>query len=726
MIIADPPKNCLRRAETVPLTRLKSGETAMVSKFATEDPKKISSLSALGIVAGAEIKLESVAPFNGPLMLRVGHALYAIEAALSRQILVKREVEATVALIGNPNCGKSTMFQALTGLDIETANYAGTTIEVHRAITEHHGNHLELIDLPGIYSIGGANEDEKVTRKALIDANPDATIVALDSLNLARNLFLLLQVIELGYPVAVALNFADLAKRLHLHTDEKNLSEILGVPVVSTIATTGKGLDELMHSLECRQRGVSPRYSATIEALFAEVGSLLQDTDLPPRAAAITVLECEGVLEIDPDVAKKIEEIGQAFLEKHGERPEHRIARERHGLAGILASQVQTNHSPSDSFATRFWHWSITPGLGLFILGGIVVAMMAFLFLVSGFLNEGVNILWASLVSPAVKALAFGLLGKGIASKILLWGFDSGLLAVISVGVAYILPFFFLLGLLEDSGYYGSIVFLTDRLMHRFGLHGRSVISLVSALGCNVPAIMSTRILPHRRERFIAATLATMVPCAPRIAVITGGVALAVGPLAGFGVLIVVLATVISAGLLLNRLMPGESHGFVMEMFPLRRPNLRPTLRKTWKNFKDFLFVGLPFVVLGCLLLGGLYETGKIWILAAPLRPLMEGFLGIPVIAGLTLVFAFLRKELALQLLLTFAIAGGHPGNNILSIMTPKQLIVFALVNTLYIPCIASVGGLIKVLGWKETLGIALITLMTALLVGGAANLVLH
>jgi ferrous iron transport protein B len=356
---------------------------------------------------------------------------------------------------------------------------------------------------------------------------------------------------------------------------------------------------------------------------------------------------------------------------------------------------------------------------------GIAGAMMGILFSVSGVLNSFISDSWMRWASPTITHWITSLLGPGILTKSILWALDSGLLAVLSTGIAYILPFFLFLGLLEDSGYYGSIVFLADRWMHRFGLHGRSMISLLAATGCNVPAILQCRIIPHRRERFIAATLSTMVPCTPRIAVIVGGVAAAVGWGAGIAVLITVLLTIIVVGWALNRLMPGESHGVVMETFPLRAPNLIPTLRKTWFNFREFLVLGIPFVVTGCLILGYLYESGHIWAVGQPLRPIMEGWLGIPTIAGITLIFAFLRKELALQLLLTFAIASGHSGHSILAVMTPKQLIIFALVNTLYIPCIASFGALIKIMGTKSTLLISLVTLLTALSIGGIANLVL-
>lgn len=704
---------------TTLLSQMKPGERCHVLQV---DPTIIQSLGNLGIVQDALIKIESVAPFHGPMMIKVGNSQYSLDASMAEKVTVKREIEATIALLGNPNSGKSTIFQALTGLDIETANYAGTTVEVDRAITEHHGRHLALLDLPGTYSLGGESPEEVAVLEALQTQTPDALIVVLDSLNLARNLFLLLQIIEWGFPLSVALNFADLARRRHFSIDEAKLSEILGIPVIKTTATTGKGLDELMHTLDCPGHGLSPQYSNELEEWLQEVskGGISREA----------IMKALDGIPNNPEVAQKVATEGDRFFSRYGERPEHRLLRERHGLAGMIASQVQgaqrsTAPLAKPSLRSVIWHWSIHPIIGTILLIGIAAGLMGILFSASGIINNLITVGWERWASPFIGQAVKGLFGQGLLTKSLLWALDSGLLAVLSTGIAYILPFFFLLGLLEDSGYYGSIVFLADRWMHRFGLHGRSMISLLAATGCNVPAILQCRVLPHKRERFIAATLATMVPCTPRIAVIVGGVAASVGWGAGIAVLIAVGLTIVFVGLALNRIMPGESHGVVLETFPLRAPNLLPTLRKTWVNFREFLVLGIPFVVAGCLLLGFLYESGYIWGVEQPLKPLMEGLLGIPTIAGITLIFAFLRKELALQLLLTFAIASGHTGNGILSIMTPKQLIIFALVNTLYIPCIASFGALVKVMGWKSTMAISGITLATALAIGSVANLVL-
>jgi ferrous iron transport protein B len=249
----------------------------------------------------------------------------------------------------------------------------------------------------------------------------------------------------------------------------------------------------------------------------------------------------------------------------------------------------------------------------------------------------------------------------------------------------------------------------------------------VAAAGCNVPAIMGTRILGNMRERIIASTLVALTPCSARTAVILGAVSLTAGWQAALGVYAVTFAVMLLTGIGLHRLLPGEGTGLVMEMFPFRRPGLRSMLKKTWVRFHHFAVVATPIIVGGSIVLGGLYETGLLWPLAAPLRPIMEGWLGIPAVAGLTLIVAVLRKELALQLLVTLAmIQYGPQASNLLAFMRPDQIVVYALVNTIYVPCIATVAILGRELGWRRALLISGFTIALALLVGGAARPIAH
>jgi len=259
--------------------------------------------------------------------------------------------------------------------------------------------------------------------------------------------------------------------------------------------------------------------------------------------------------------------------------------------------------------------------------------------------------------------------------------------------------------------------------MHLFGLHGRAVIPLMAAAGCNVPAIMGTRVLSTKRERTIACTLVVLVPCSARTAVILGSVSLFVGwqwALFVFGVLGLVGLV---AGVLLNRILPGEPEGLVMEMFPFRRPSLRLVAVKTWKRFGTFLWAAAPIMLIGSFALGALYETGLIWHLEWPLHPVVVGWLGLPAVAGLTLLLGVLRKELALQMLVVFAVARyGSRAYNLRTFMTPHQIVVYALVASILVPCVATIAMLGHELGWRRAATISAGTVATALVIGGAIS----
>jgi ferrous iron transport protein B len=349
--------------------------------------------------------------------------------------------------------------------------------------------------------------------------------------------------------------------------------------------------------------------------------------------------------------------------------------------------------------------------------------VFAFLFFVGGWLSRLLTSLWGATASPVLASAVHSLFGYGALAGTLLWGLDGGILAALAVGIPYILTFYFVLALLEDSGYMNAAAFLADRVMHLFGLHGRAVIPLMAAAGCNVPAIMGTRVLSTKRERTIACTLVVLVPCSARTAVILGSVSLFVGwqwALFVFGVLGLVGLV---AGVLLNRILPGEPEGLVMEMFPFRRPSLRLVAVKTWKRFGTFLWAAAPIMLIGSFALGALYETGLIWHLEWPLHPVVVGWLGLPAVAGLTLLLGVLRKELALQMLVVFAVARyGSRAYNLRTFMTPHQIVVYALVASILVPCVATIAMLGHELGWRRAATISAGTVATALVIGGAIS----
>ncbi|HUK76818.1 MAG TPA: ferrous iron transport protein B [Thermoleophilia bacterium] len=633
-----------------------------------------------------------------------------------------------VALAGNPNVGKSTLFNRLTGSAVETANYPGMTVGLNIASATWRGQEVQLVDLPGTYGLDPVSEDQWVARHGLLDWRPDVVVAVVDATNLARNLYLVLQLVDLGPRVVIALNLIDEARRQSLRIDPHALSQALGLPVIPTVARRGEGIDELIEAAAAVAtggdglgRGRAVRYSARIETQVAELEAELADDDetlpdgLPPRAAALALLEG------DEELVTALGPTARAAVTAERAALAVSIAAARHAAATAVA-EACTEGRAHMSGADRWWRATTSPLTGLPILLGVLAAVFAFLFFVGGWLSSLLTSLWTATASPLLASAVHGLFGYGAFAGTLLWGLDGGILAALAVGIPYILTFYFVLALLEDSGYMNAAAFLADRVMHSFGLHGRAVIPLMAAAGCNVPAIMGTRVLATRRERTIACALVVLVPCSARTAVILGSVSLFVGwqwALLVFGVLGLVGLV---AGLALNRVLPGEPEGLVMEMFPFRRPSLRLVAVKTWKRFGTFLWAAAPIMLIGSFALGALYETGLIWHLEYPLNPVVVGWLGLPAVAGLTLLLAVLRKELALQMLVVFAAARfGAGAHDLRSFMTPHQIVVYALVAAIFIPCVATIAMLGRELGWRRAGAISAGTVVTALVVGGAA-----
>lgn len=652
-------------------------------------------------------------------------------------------VDLRIALAGNPNVGKSSLFNSLTGLGVETANYPGTTVEVQTGGARFGDLTLRLIDLPGTYALDGVSEDQRVARQALLDGQADVVILVADATNLERNLYLGLQLLDLELPMVVALNVVDQAERHGIRTDPELLAELLGVPVVPTVASRGIGVQRLIAAaVEVGRRGPTSaaatplRYAKHVEEALAPVAQALEAAPplfrdaLPSRSLALLLVagdrEMAEQIRSDPRrswILEVEERASRAIADAHGEPAALVLARERHGLAGLLATQVQRREPSRPSLPERLWRWTTAPLTGIPVLLLVLAGIFVTLFYLGDLLSTVLGNLWAAYASPVIRYPIALLLGEGVLARTLLWAVDAGINAALAVGVPYVLTFYLILAVLEDTGYLNAVAFLTDQLMHKVGLHGRAAIPLVAGAGCNVPAIMGTRVLRSMRERVIASTLICLVPCSARTAVILGAVAATAGWRAAVAVYAITFVISLATGIGMNRILPGRGTGLVMEMFPFRTPTLGPVLKKTWHRFRNFVLVATPIVLLGSLFLGALYESGLLWSLARPLAPIMEGWLGLPAVAGLTLVVAVLRKELALQLLVTLAMVQyGPAAQNILAFMSPRQLFVYALVNTIYIPCIATIAVLGKELGWRRATLISAFTISLALLAGGIAQ----
>lgn len=654
----------------------------------------------------------------------------------------KERGDYVIALAGNPNTGKSTLFNLLTGLEAVTANFPGKTVDINVGSMKYKAKRITFVDLPGIYSLDPVSEDQWVARRSLLEDRPDVVVIVVDASNLVRNLYLVLQCLDLEIPAVVALNMVDYATKVGLSVDDRKLSELLGVPVVRTVATTGKGVKDLVEasvrvaSRRLKKEGALVDYSDEVAAAVTELERLVTKSRIStpfsssPRFAAMMLLEGDQEFrdilaknEGGEDVIRAADGILRRLNPKARGSAFSIIASERYRLAGEIATTVEAKTFRPTLLSERLRHLTVSPATGLPILALVFAGLFSFIFLAGGALSKAIASSWGAFVSPILDAAVETIWG-GVIGRVMLWGLDAGVLAWLTIGVPYVLTFYVALSLLEDSGYLNSIAFLMDGLMHRVGLHGRAMIPMLAGAGCNVPAIMGTRVLSTRRERLIASTLIVLVPCSARLAVIVGAVANTIGWLYAFLILAFEGSIIILVGYGLHKVLPGESTGLVMEMFPFRVPSARSTLKKTWFRFRDFVTIAFPMVTLGSLAMGALYETGALWVVNSALAPMVTGILGLPAIAGLALVLGVLRKELTLELLLALAIVQfGARGASLQGFMTPVQLFVFALVVTIYVPCIATISVLGKELGWKSALLISSFTVGVAILVGGLANL---
>lgn len=628
--------------------------------------------------------------------------------------------ESTLVLVGNANVGKSVIFNALTGMNQTIGNWPGKTVELAQGTFLFQGRRLRVVDLPGVYSLSAYSQEELVARDFLAAGLGDVIIDVLDSTVLERNLYLALQLRELGVPMILVLNLTDVATKEGLDIDAALVAQELGVPVVKTAAASGKGLEELVETALAHSGGwpaSGPRYGREVEDAIRRVEESLAGAVIPTELAGMpSRFIAIKLLEGDPEIERLLVDQGavvagaRGIAEElevlHGHEAAGVIAAERYTVAGrIAAAAVRRRETGRVGTAERLDSFLLHKVLGWLALVLVMFAMFGVIFVVGGRI--------AGLLDQAFGALeqAFYSLNLSPAWADFLWrGLIQGVLAGISVALPYLVPFYVILSLLENSGYLARMAFLADAVMHRLGLHGKAFIPMFLGYGCTVPAILGTRIMERDRDRLIAGILATLVPCSARTVVILGLVGTFVGFWPAVSLYFLDLLIVFLAGRILNRYMPGDSAGLIMEMPKLRNPGLRLSLKQTWFRLKDFVVFAFPIIVAGSLVLYGLDRVGWLEPIAGALAPFTDRVLGLPPLALVVLVFGVLRKELALIMLA--ALLGTADFGLVL---TSQQMYVFALIVLLYIPCISTIAVFRREFGAR----------MAALVSGGEVALAL-
>ena len=630
-----------------------------------------------------------------------------------------------IALVGRPNVGKSTLFGFASGTYAETVNAPGTTVGAEPRLVGIGDNRAYLVDLPGTLSLDDQPTGGEPFWRQLLEIRPDAILVVGDASDLRRHLPIVLACRDLGLPVVFAANLSDEAEARGIEVDTGRLSQLLVMPVHLTTGRTGRGVTAALRdavALALKHRaflaGAAPRGTAPARAYGPaaelQIEKLTRSmTSGHSLGAAALDLTGQGLGTLVDDRAVSARGAATLQLGQALEAVRWRIADE-------WARQVERRREVPLRLADRVAIWSTSPWPGLPIFAGVSAVVFGLMMWIGGTMSVALTGAWNATASPVLTTTIHAAIPQPVIAAGLLWGLDGGILALLSVGIPYILTFYVLLAALEDSGYLTSAAVLTDRLFNTMGLSGRVAIPLLAASGCNVPAIYGTRVLPTRRERVLGAFLVTMTPCSARSAVVVAAVAPFAGPLAALGAFGLIAAITFASGLAANAIVPGRQPALVLELAPIRRPIARLVVRKAWRRFSDFVRTAAPIMIVGSCALGLLYESGWIWGATAVLDPVVKGWLGLPSVAGLALVFAFLRKELALQLLVALAVIQlGAGAASLGSIMSPAQLFVYAIVTSVSIPCVATLSALRGEFGWRTTLAICASTLGIALAAGG-------
>jgi len=637
------------------------------------------------------------------------------------------ERKLVIALAGNANVGKSVIFNHLTGLHQHIGNWPGKTVERAEGTLHFKGYTIDIVDLPGIYSLSTYSLEELISRKYIAVEKPDVVINVVDASVLERNLFFTLQLMELETPMVIALNQMDIAKKKGIEIDTQKLEKLLGIPVIPTVAIKGVGIFQLLEKvIEIVEKGrIAKRevkYGEEVEEKIAKVTKMIDGIQFwyPPRYVAIKLIEGDEEIEkevsrIDPRIVSAAKKLASEIENLHGHSCSTVITSERYEVAGCIAREAQKLVPPVKPPIEERLHVLTTHKiLGYPITAFSLLSIFYFIFTFGDYTSELLSnfFYWW-------EPLFANLFGTGIVGKLVWGGVIEGIIAGVTIALPYIVPFYVILYLLEDSGYLSRIAFLMDNVMHKIGLHGKAFIPIMLGYGCNVPACLGCRIMETQRERLLAAFVTTLVPCAARTVIILGLVGHFLGIQWAFMLYVTDLLIILAFGRIAFRVMPGEPTALIMEMHDYRMPHLKTVLKQTWFRLADFIKIAFPLIIAGSFVIKIAEVLGLLEPIATVLSPITVAWLGLPVITGITLIFGVLRKELTLIMLATLLRTTNFaevPG------FGPIQMVVFTLVTMFYTPCIATIAALVKEFGWKKALLITIFEIVFAITLGGIAS----
>ena len=581
----------------------------------------------------------------------------------------------TIGLAGNPNVGKSVIFNALTGIYVDVSNFPGTTVGIAKGALKPHP-HIEVQDTPGVYGLSRLSEEEVVAEKALLAV--DVIVNVVNAQTLERDLFLTQQLIDYGRPMIVVLNQMDEAQARGRKIDLSVLEQQLQVPVLPCIAVKGEGIDGILEAIP-----------------FASYG---RRTPEPPL----------------PSDLMKLEQIKTEQLKIYG----HRRLYLKSYLNQVTCA-ADCCDTPSAGASWQRFGKAIGNALLNPVVGGIslVVVLMALYQIIGVWVaGDAVDFIEGKLMLgyyvPFMNGLLSHLIAEDSAWHTLLAG-EFGLLTMtpqylIGVLTPLVLGFNLYLSILEDTGYLPRLAALSDSAMRQVGLNGRAIIPMILGLGCVTMATISTRVLSSQRERTIATTLlAITIPCSAQLGLIMGMMALA-GGLKGWLLYLIILSVLfIGIGSVLNKIMPGTSTGLVIDLPPMRLPRLNNIAKKTWMRSWSFLVEATPLFALGAFLVSLAEITGALVGIQNALGGVTQWLLHLPKEAASAFIMGMVRRD--------FGLAGFY---TLKDVLTPLQMLTSLVVITLFVPCIATATVMLKERGWQEGMGVFVLSWVLAFATG--------
>ncbi len=698
-------------------------------------------LTDMGLIPGEEIsKLESSG--KGPVILFVKGAKIAIGRGMADRIIVKEKIikkNLTIALVGNPNSGKTSIFNNITGTRQHVGNYPGVTVEKKEGSLQYGDYTMRIIDLPGVYSLTAYSLDEVVARNFILEAKPDLIVDVVDSSNLERNLYLATQLMELEVPLVLAFNMSDIAKAAGQHIDEDAFSKLVGINIVPTVGTKNKGTAQLLKTIvETYQRKeqikkVSINYGKEIEDELLKLSVSLKDVDAltkqyPIRWLAIKLIEGDkDILDFVKTKAGTNKILEQSALSRNhiksifADDPETIIADRRYGFINGMLHEVITNTAESHlKISDMIDRVVVNRIAGIPIFLGVMWLMFKAIF---AFSEKPMELIEQA--QMFVAAFVSGFLPEGSFIQGLLVDGVIGGVGSVLVFVPIIFMLFLCMSILEDSGYMARIAFIVDKFMHKIGLHGRSFIPMLLGFGCNVPAIMATRVIESKKDRLTTILINPFMSCGAKLPIytlligaffskrISGNVLFSLY-LLGF------VMAVLMAKLLRKFVFTGESAPFVMELPPYRMPTIRGLFTHMWERGWLYIKKAGTVILIGCILIWSLSalplhaqgDLGKSYIarIGRFIEPAIKP-LGFDWKIGTALISGIVAKEIVVGTLgvLYGAEEGqqGHStslrsalredkypdGRRVFTPLIAYALMVFVL---LYIPCLSTAAVIRK------------------------------